>query len=80
MKKVEKLLKALIPYQPEKICLIGSWARGEQDELSDIDVIIIKKTMTPFLSRLMEVAKLLPPGIGAVDVLVYTPEEYRQML
>lgn len=63
-------------YGPERIYLFGSWARGEADELSDIDLVVIKPTSTPFLERLREVARLLPSQIGAVDVFVYTPEEF----
>jgi uncharacterized membrane protein len=40
---------------------------------------VLKETRTPFLDRLQEVGRLLPPEIGAVDVMVYTPEEFRRM-
>ena len=69
-KKVRQLLKALMPYQPERLYLFGSWARGEEDELSDLDVVVIKKTTTPFLDRLHEVAPLLPGHLGGVDILI----------
>lgn len=77
--KVRRLLKALLPYQPERIYLFGSFARGEEDELSDLDVAVIKDTSVPFLERLQEVGKLLPMDIGGVDILVYTPEEFAAM-
>jgi predicted nucleotidyltransferase len=70
---------ALRALDPEQIFLIGSWARGEADELSDLDVVVIRQTTQPFLERLHEVARLLPADIGAVDVLVYTPEEFAAM-
>ncbi len=60
--------------------MFGSWARGEADNLSDLDVVIIKETATPFLERLLEVGRLLPLELGAVDVLVYTPGEFARML
>ena len=47
--------------------------------MSDIDVVVIKSTPSPFLERLREVAKLLPSDLGAVDILVYTPEEFARM-
>ena len=50
--------------------MFGSVARGEADELSDIDLVIIKETDRPFLDRLREVARLLPADIGGVDILV----------
>jgi len=79
VKQVQRVLKALRPYDPEKIYLFGSWARGEGDELSDLDLVVIKKTKTPFLKRLREVAGLLPPDMGGIDILVYTPAEFQRM-
>jgi predicted nucleotidyltransferase len=78
-KKVQKLIKSLLPYQPERVFLFGSWAREEEDELSDLDLVVIKQTSAPFCERLREVASLLPAEIGGVDILVYTPEEFAAM-
>ena len=78
-KKVHRLMEALLHYEPERVYLFGSWAKGEEDELSDLDVVVIKKTHSPFLDRLREIACLLPVDLGGVDVLVYTPEEFAIM-
>ena len=77
--RLKKLVKALTPYRPDRIYLFGSWASGEADELSDIDLVVIKSTPAPFFERLREVAKLLPSDFGAIDLLVYTPEEFADM-
>lgn len=69
--KIQQLLEALKPYEPERVYLFGSWARGEADVLSDLDVVVIKSTDRPFLERLREVARLLPLALGGVDVLLY---------
>lgn len=76
---LRRLVGALIPYAPDRIYLFGSWATGEADELSDIDLVVIKQTPAPFFDRLREVSRLLPPESGAVDILVYTPEEFARM-
>jgi predicted nucleotidyltransferase len=78
-KKVSQLVKCLLPYQPERLYLFGSWAQGEEDELSDMDVVVIKQTASPFFDRLREVSRLLPAEIGGLDILVYTPEEFAMM-
>ena len=78
-KKVQKLIKSLLPYQPERVFLFGSWARGEEDELSDLDLVVIKQTSAPFWDRLREVARLLPAETGGVDILVYSPDEFATM-
>ncbi len=77
--QTHQVVEALQAYQPERVYVFGAWARGEQDELSDLDLVIIKQTPEPFFERLQKVAKLLPPGIGSVDILVYTPEEFAAM-
>lgn len=79
-RKVTRVLEALRPLGPEQVYLFGSWARGEADDLSDLDLVVIHRTTSPFLSRLEEVARLLPAELGAVDLLVYTPEEFARML
>lgn len=66
-------------YNPEKIILFGSTARNETDEYSDFDLVIIKKTDKQFLQRLVEVVDFLPLHSPAIDLLVYTPEEFERM-
>ncbi|MBN1874610.1 MAG: nucleotidyltransferase domain-containing protein [Anaerolineae bacterium] len=65
-------------YQPQKIILFGSMARGEIKEWSDIDLVIVKDTPKHFLARLKEVALLCRAPVG-VDYLVYTPREFEQL-
>lgn len=59
----------------EKIILFGSQARGEADEYSDVDLIVVKRTGKRFVERLVEVPSL---PVHA-DVFVYTPEEFEAM-
>jgi uncharacterized protein len=68
----EKIVSAL---QPEKIILFGSAVRGDSDQYSDIDLLIIKKTDQPFLRRLKDFP-ILPIRS---DVFIYTPEEFDRM-
>jgi hypothetical protein len=59
----------------EKFLLFGSAARGEQDEASDLDLIVIKHTTERFVRRLLSV----PALPVAADVFVYTPEKFASM-
>lgn len=77
--RIRKVVDALRAYEPEGVYLFGSWARGEADDLSDLDIVVIKRTTAPLFDRLMEVGRLLPAGTGGVDVLVYTPDEFAAM-
>jgi predicted nucleotidyltransferase len=77
-KRIAGLVERLKQYQPEKIYLFGSWARGEGDSLSDVDLVIIKKTDAPFFDRLKDAGRFLPKNVS-VDILVYTPDEFGKM-
>jgi predicted nucleotidyltransferase len=76
--EIDRVVKGLMGYEPEKIILFGSAARGDADEYSDLDIIIVKKTDRRFVQRLVEVTAFLPLDI-AIDVFVYTPEELKAM-
>jgi len=65
-------------YRPVKIILFGSLANDRVDKWSDIDLILVKDTEKPFLDRSKEVILLLKPKVG-MDILVYTPDEFRQL-
>jgi len=59
----------------EKIIMFGSRARGDADEYSDLDLIIVKNTKQRFVRRLVEVPSLPVKA----DAFVYTPEEFELM-
>lgn len=78
--QVERLKGRLIKeYNPEKIILFGSLARGDYHELSDIDMIIIKKTKKRFLERIEDVFSLNDTNM-CLECFVYTPEEFATMI
>ncbi len=63
--KLHKVVEALKSYQPERVYVFGAWARGEEDELSDLDLVIIKQTLEPFFERLekWQNSSLLESGV-----------------
>ena len=73
-KELKKIIKALKPYQPEKIILFGSAARNQFRPGSDLDLLIIKKTKKTFLERNFEARNLIDTLLP-FDVFVLTPEE-----
>jgi len=74
-----KIISIFKPFDPEKIILFGSLARGKWDELSDIDLIVIYQTDKTFLHRMKEL--YLSWNIPkAVDILPYTPSEFEKMM
>ena len=74
------ILKTISPFDPSMIGIFGSYARGTNTRHSDLDVIFVEDTRKPFLKRLdpyfNPLSKLMK---GGVDVLVYTPQEFKKL-
>lgn len=77
--EMERVLEQLKGYEPDKVILFGSTARGDTDEYSDIDLIVIKETNERFVQRLIDVTAFLPKDL-AIDAFVYTSEEFERMV
>src|SRR6266849_10680285 len=79
----QKIVDRLVAeYAPEKIILYGSYAYGEPDEDSDIDLLIVKKTEDRFVKRIARVCRTvsgLHPHIP-FEPIVLTPAELEQRL
>lgn len=72
----EKIVKE---YKPKKIILFGSWAWGNPEPDSDVDLFIVKESDKNRLERERDLHLLLwgnmfPP----MDLLIYTPEEVKR--
>jgi predicted nucleotidyltransferase len=65
-------------FNPEKIILFGSHARGEPREDSDIDLLIVAKTRLPARERFPAVRQALADFPAAFDLILKTPQEYRR--
>jgi len=65
-------------YDPDKIILFGSYATGNADENSDLDLLVIKDTDLPRPLRTVQVRKLLYGSMVPIDLIVYTPKEIKE--
>lgn len=82
-REIERIVAQLRrTYDPEKIILFGSCARGDFGEDSDIDLLIVKETSLRPLDRMREVYKVVysPRHYLALDPLVFTPAEFSRKL
>ena len=80
---IDRILERIVKeYAPERIVLFGSYAYGEPDEESDVDLLIIKETDQGPIARWVEVKRLLRDRsrIVSVSPLVYTPREVEERL
>ena len=58
--------------------LFGSYARGEADAWSDIDLIVVMPSERTFVERALDLTDVLDALPVAADVLVYTPGEFER--
>lgn len=77
-KELERIMTRIDKTDIRKIILFGSLATGNIGLTSDIDLVIIKNTKERFLERLDRMCEEIEPRL-AVDILVYTPEEFAEM-
>lgn len=71
-----KLPRLLRSYGIAEAYLFGSWARGEADADSDVDLILVTPSHRPFTDRFHDVPLIWQSAPGGIDLLIYTPEEF----
>jgi predicted nucleotidyltransferase len=67
-----------IKFDPDKIILFGSYAVGNPNNDSDIDLLIIKDTELPRHMRSFDIQKSLIGSMIPMDILVYTKTEFEK--
>lgn len=67
-------------FNPEKIILFGSLARGEMRQDTDLDLFIIMPSDLRRDNRSVEISKIFSGRLFPMDILVYTPEEVNMSL
>lgn len=69
-------------FAPERIILFGSFARGDQNRASDVDLVVIAPTELPFVERIGKALErcYAASDLVPVEVLVYTRQEWVRML
>jgi uncharacterized protein len=73
---LDEIVIRLQQAKPLKMFLFGSQVTGTANEDSDIDILLIKESLTSRTKEMIEARKLLS-GIGkAFDILVTTSEEF----
>jgi len=63
----------------QRMILFGSMAQGNSGLTSDLDLLVVWDTPLDYLTRTVELYRRLAPKV-AVDLLVYTPDEMKQMI
>ncbi len=77
--KISDIVNKIVAfYNPIKIILFGSYAKGYANENSDLDLIIIKDTDLPKHKRGREIRKYLFGTLVPMDIKVYTQKEFNE--
>lgn len=61
--------------KPQRILLFGSYARGDADDGSDLDLMVVKSQITNRAQEMVQLARALRPLRVPVDVLVVSEDE-----
>jgi len=64
--------------QPEKIILFGSYARGDANEDSDFDLLIIEREVAARRKESVRIRRALRLFKIPVDILVYSTDEVKR--
>lgn len=81
LQEAKKLAEIIVKnYQPEKIILYGSAARGNVHKDSDLDFCIIKESNLPMRKRIYDVYSALDDYDYnyAFEPVVFTPQEFNR--
>ena len=78
--RLAEIVRRLVAaYQPERIYLFGSTARGDANENSDYDLMVVVPDDAPPELRDSDLAYMVLRGIGvAADVLVWTRSRFNR--
>ena len=66
--------------EAKKAIVFGSYARGDADRHSDLDLIVVVDTERSFFKRHEGFAGLYDVWRRGMDLLIYTPDELADML
>jgi predicted nucleotidyltransferase len=74
--KIALIIERIVSgYDPEKIILFGSYAFGNQNSDSDVDLFVVKESDMPRPQRTVFLRKMLIGTGVPIDLVVYTPQE-----
>jgi len=73
-----KITKALMPLNPQKIILFGSYAYGNPNENSDIDILIVKNQYQNKWDEVLKAKKLLKDIKISKDLLLENERFYNE--
>jgi uncharacterized protein len=75
-KKIDQAIQLLIQAaHPKRIILFGSYARGTANPASDVDFLVIERTLENKFKEMIRLSRVLRPLGIPVDILVVSQKE-----
>ena len=65
--------------KPQRIVLFGSYARGDADDASDLDLMVVKSQVTNRAQEMLQLSRALRPLRVPVDVLLVSADELARL-
>ena len=76
-KMIKEMVNRIVErFDPEKIILFGSHARGEADPESDVDLLVVMPITGSKRKKMVEIGVALHEIPLAKDIIVTTPEDF----
>lgn len=73
-------MRAIEKLRPSAIILFGSFARGDINEGSDVDIAVLADFKEPFLDRIKGLMDLNDDLGLPLEPVGYTPDEFKKMV
>ena len=81
---IDEIREALTPVLEDggatRAIVFGSHASGEADQYSDLDIVIVAETTRAFFERHQDFEGVYQRWRGGLDMLIYTPGEFAEMV
>ena len=75
--QIDCMVKRIVKkFDPEKIILFGSQARGDAGPDSDVDLLVVMPVEGPLVDKRLEIRGALHDIPVPIDVIVTTPEDF----
>lgn len=79
LEKMQAAIERLVAVaQPTKIILFGSQARGDADDHSDVDLLVIKPHVADRYEEIIELDRSLTGILMPVDILLVSEAEFEE--
>lgn len=65
--------------KPQRIVLFGSYARGDADDGSDLDLMVVKSQVTNRAQEMLQLSRALRPLRVPVDVMLVSTDELARL-